>query len=192
MKPAPHILVFAGSAREASYNKKLARLSADAVTAAGGKATFIDLRDLPLPLFDEDLEAREGEPSNAKTFKAHLKACDGFIIASPEHNSSYSALLKNAIDWASRRREGEARLACFSGKVAAIMSASPGQLGGLRGLANLRVLLSNLGVIVLPDQVTVPAAHQAFQADGSFKDPGLKENVDKFAEAMVRFAGKLG
>jgi len=191
MTHTPKILVFAGSAREGSFNKKLARIAAKSATAAGAEATYIDLRDLTMPLFDEDLEAREGEHPNAKYFKDHLKAHDGFIIVSPEHNSTYSALLKNALDWASRRRPGEARFECFADKITVIMSASPGQLGGLRGLLNLRALLSNLSMIVLPDQLTLPSADKAFNEDGALKDPAVQASVDKLTVKLAGFIRAL-
>jgi NAD(P)H-dependent FMN reductase len=188
---APRILVFAGSAREGSYNKKLARLAADAARQAGAEVTFLDLRDLPMPLFDEDLEAREGEHPNAKAFKALLKANDGVILASPEHNNTYSALLKNALDWASRKREGETPMQSFRGKVALLVSASPGPFGGARGLVHLRALLAFLGMIVLPDQLAIPAAHQAFNEDGSLKDAARQQSLAALAANLVSVAGKL-
>jgi len=191
MTATPRILVFAGSAREGSFNKKLARVAAAAAKAAGAEVTFIDLRDLPMPIFDEDLETRDGEHPHAKAFKDHMKAHDGFIIVSPENNSTYSALLKNVLDWASRRRPGEARFECFADKVTLIMSASPGPAGGLRGLLNLRALLANLSMIVLPDQLTLPSADKAFNEDGTLKDPAVQSTVEKLTGKIVGFIRKL-
>lgn len=188
---APTIVVFAGSAREDSFNKKLARQAALFAEQAGAKAEFIDLRDIPMPLFDQDLEERDGEHPNATTFKAALKKADGIIIASPEHNSTYSALLKNVIDWASRKRDGEKPLECFSGKTAAIMSASPGGLGGLRGLTNLRALLASIGMIVMPNQIAISQAFDAFNEDGTIKDEAKAASVRAVTEALVSAAGKL-
>src|SRR6266446_5332539 len=102
MDTIPRILAFAGSTRAASFNKRLVRIAARGAEAAGAEVTVIDLRDLPLPLFDQDQEAAEGPPENAKRLKALMVASDGFLIASPEYNSSISAVLKNTIDWASR------------------------------------------------------------------------------------------
>lgn len=191
MSNQPKILVFAGSAREGSYNKKLARLAAKAAEKAGAVATFIDLRDLPMPLFDEDLEARDGEHPNAKTFKDHMKAHDGFIIVSPENNGTYSALLKNVIDWASRKRTGETKFECFADKITVLMSASPGPLGGMRGLVSLRILLSNIQILVLPDQLTLSSADKAFNEDGSLKDPAKQESVEQLATKLVGMVRKL-
>jgi NAD(P)H-dependent FMN reductase len=186
----PTILVFAGSAREGSYNKKLARVVSEALQAAGAKVTLVDLRDFPMPLFDQDLEAA-GDPAPVTALKTLMKQADGFVISSPEHNSTYSALLKNTIDWASRKREGETALQCFAGKAALLVSASPGQLGGLRGLLALRALLGNLRVLVSPDQLAVSSAHTAFREDGSLADQKQAETVANMAASFVALAGKL-
>src|SRR4028118_1141851 len=122
MTNPPKILAFAGSAREASYNKLLVKIAAEGARAAGAEVTYLDLRDLPIPLFDEDLEAKEGIPENARKLKELMMAHQGLLIASPEYNGSITAVLKNAIDWASRPASSdEPMLACFSDKVAAIM-----------------------------------------------------------------------
>jgi len=144
-----------------------------------------------MPLFDEDLEMREGEHPNAKKFKDHLKANDGFVIVSPENNSTYSALLKNALDWASRKKPGEGRFECFADKVALIMSASPGPAGGLRGLLNLRALLANIQMLALPDQLTLPAADKAFDENGQLKDPAQLAAVQKLTAKHVMMIQKL-
>jgi chromate reductase, NAD(P)H dehydrogenase (quinone) len=191
MTTSPKILVFAGSAREGSYNKKLAKVAAKALEECGASVTFADLRDYPMPLFDEDLEARDGEHPNATAFKTLMKTHDGFVIVSPEHNSTYSALLKNTLDWASRKRPGEARFECFAGKVTTIMSASPGFLGGLRGLLSLRALLSNIEMLVLPTQLTLPSADKAFNEDGALKDADKTATIKKMMAAMVEMMRKI-
>src|ERR687885_1331691 len=150
MTNPPKILAFAGSTREASYNKLLVKIAAEGARAAGAEVTYLDFRDLPMPLFDEDLEAKEGIPENARKFKELMIAHQGFLIACPEYNSSITPLLKNAIDWASRSELGGLSLECFKDKVAVLMSASPGTLGGLRGLVHVRSILGNIGVLVLP------------------------------------------
>ena len=122
------ILAFAGSARRDSLNKKLLQVAVAGARAAGAEVTVLDLRDLPLPLYDGDLEAAEGLPANARALKQQLRAHAGLLLACPEYNSSVTPLLKNAIDWASRAEPGEAPLACFEGKVAGLVSASPGAL----------------------------------------------------------------
>lgn len=156
----PRILTFAGSLRTGSYNKMLARVAAEEARKAGAEVTYLDLRDLPLPVFDEDLESKEGLHPNARKLKDLMLAHHGFLISSPEYNSAVSAALKNAIDWASRPTTGpdgkpEPPLACFRGKVAGLLGASPGSLGGLRGLASLRLILGNIGVLVMADQLAL-------------------------------------
>ncbi len=187
----PKILAFAGSTRIDSYNKKLVKIAAAGAKVAGAEVTYIDLRDLPLPLFDEDLEAQEGLPANARTFKDLLISHQGLLIASPEYNSSLTAVLKNAIDWASRPAPNEAPLAAFAGKVASIMSASPGALGGLRGLVHLRSILGNIKVLVLPDQIALPKAYEAFNADGTLKDPKQQESIEKLGDGLTKILLKL-
>ncbi|WP_445633284.1 NADPH-dependent FMN reductase [Nostoc sp. DSM 114161] len=191
MASTPKILAFAGSTRIDSYNKKLVKIAAAGAKAAGAEVTYLDLRDLPLPLYDEDLEAQEGMPANARTLKDLMISHQGFLIASPEYNSSLTAVLKNAIDWASRPYPNEAPLAAFAGKVATIMSASPGGFGGLRGLVHLRSILGNIKVLVLPDQIAVSKAYEAFNPDGSLKDPKQQESIEKLGEGLTKILLKL-
>ena len=134
----PRILAFAGSTRRESFNKKLVAIAAQGAREAGAEVTLIDLKDFPLPLFDQDLEAEQGMPEIGKKLKKLFIDHDGLLIASPEYNSSFPAVLKNAIDWVSRPAPGEPSLVAFRGKVATLMSASPGALGGLRVVAEDR------------------------------------------------------
>ncbi|MFN6515425.1 MAG: NADPH-dependent FMN reductase [Nostoc sp. CreGUA01] len=193
MTSTPKILAFAGSTRIDSYNKKLVKIAAAGAKAAGAEVTYLDLRDLPLPLYDEDLEAQEGMPANARTLKDLMISHQGFLIASPEYNSSLTAVLKNAIDWASRPYPNESPLAltAFAGKVATIMSASPGGLGGLRGLVHLRSILGNIKVLVLPDQIAVSKAYEAFNDDGKLKDPKQQESIEKLGDGLAKILLKL-
>ena len=188
----PKILAFAGSLRAGSFNKKLVHIAAEAARAAGAEVTVVDLRDLALPIFDQDVEDASGLPEGAKKFKALLRASDGFLIASPEYNSSITAALKNAIDWASRAEtDDEPPLVAYKGKVAALCAASPGALGGLRGLVTLRSILGNIGVLVLPDQVAIPGAHEAFDEAGKLRDERKAQQVAKLATGLVDILGKL-
>ena len=191
MNYVPRILAFAGSLRAESYNKKLVKIAVAGARAAGADVTELDLRDLPMPIYDGDLEARDGLPENARKFKELMLAHEGLLIASPEYNSSISAALKNAIDWASRPLPGEAPLACFTGKTAAIMSASPGALGGLRGLVHLRAILGNIHVLVLPDQVAVMRAADAFDAAGGLKDEKQRGSVESLGSKLASVLAKL-
>jgi len=189
----PRVLAFAGSARTDSANKKLVKIAANGAKTAGAEVTYLDLRELPMPIFDEDLEAQEGMPPNARKIKELLVNHDGFLIASPEYNSSVTPLLKNAIDWASRPSEGDAPLGlvAFTDKVAAIMSASPGALGGLRGLVHLRAILGNIRVLVIPDQIAIPKSYEAFTADGTLTDPKQQQSVEKLGAKVAAIAAKL-
>lgn len=191
MTYTPKVLVFAGSTRRESFNKKLARVAADAARAAGAEVTLVDLAELPMPLYDGDLEAQSGVPANARKFKDLMLAHQGLLIASPEYNSSISGVLKNAIDWASRQEAGEPSLACFANKIAGLMSASPGALGGLRGLVTLRSILGNISVVVVPEQLAVSNAHEAFTPDGKLADPKQQATVAKIAGRVVSMLAKL-
>jgi NAD(P)H-dependent FMN reductase len=153
--------------------------------------TLIDLRDLPMPLYDGDLEAKEGLPPNARKFKDLLLAHQGILISAPEYNSSISGVLKNAIDWASRSVPGEKPLECFTDKVVGLMSASPGVLGGLRGLVTVRSILNNIGSHVIPHQVAISKAHEAFNPDGSLKDPKQQAAVEKVGANVAKMLAKL-
>lgn len=186
------IVAFAGSLRAGSFNKKLLAVAVAAARAAGAEVTVVDLRELALPLFDQDLEAASGLPDGAKRFKVLLRASDGFLIASPEYNGSVTAALKNAIDWVSREEsDDEPPLVAFTGKVAALMAASPGGVGGMRSLMTLRGILAHIGVLVLPEQVTIPAAHEAFDEAGQLKDARKAKQVAKLASGLVELATKV-
>lgn len=186
------IVAFAGSTRTGSFNKQLVALAADAARSAGAEVTVVDLRDLALPLFDQDREAADGLPAGAKKFKTLLRESDGFLIASPEYNSSITGVLKNALDWATRSEsDDEPPLAAFRGKAAALFAASPGALGGLRGLVHLRAILGNIGVLVLPDQVAIAVAHEAFDEAGKLKDERKGKQVAELARNLVATISKL-
>jgi len=185
------ILAFAGSARAGSWNKKLVAVAASAARAAGGEVTLVDLRDFPMPLYDGDLESASGLPEHAKRMKALFLAHDALLLACPEYNSSITALLKNTIDWVSRPAPGETSLQCFVGKTASLVAASPGALGGLRGLVHVRSILGNIGVIVLPTQIAVAKANEAFDADGKLKDGKQQASIEKLAAELVTTTSKL-
>jgi chromate reductase, NAD(P)H dehydrogenase (quinone) len=181
------ILFLAGSTRELSFNKRLARLGADIAHANGVAATFADLGDYPLPLYDGDSDAAHGAPDNARKLLALMQVHSGVFIASPEYNASISPLLKNALDWVSRiRDDGGAGLEVYKSRVFAIGAASPGGTGGMRGLVALRnVLEMGLGALVLPDQVLIPRAMTAFGEDGHLTD---KDSQERFKGVIVKLA----
>ncbi len=192
MSAEPKILALAGSLRQGSYNKKLVRIAAAATRRAGADVTEIDLREYSLPVYDGDLEADAGLPENARKLKALMKEHGGFLIASPEYNSSISAVLKNTIDWVSRPADGEGPLAAYKNKVAVLMAASPGGLGGLRGLVHVRAILQNIGVIVLPDQRAVSGAGNAFDETGQLKDEKLRKAVQGLGAKLASVLSRLG
>lgn len=165
------VLVFAGSTRTDSFHKKLAGAAFKALRRAGVPATLADLRDYAMPLYDGDVEAAWGLPERAKAFKELVREHDALVIASPEYNGSFPALLKNTIDWISRPEPGEAHLAALRGKTAAILSTSPGPGGGRRGLRHLRELLEMIGINVIPGQLALPRASEAFDAAGNLARP---------------------
>ncbi len=185
------ILAFAGSARKDSYNARLVRIAAEGARNAGADVTVIDLKDYPLPLFDEDLEREDGTPENATKLKQLFFDHGGLLIASPEYNSSITPLLKNTIDWVSRTAEGEAPLSAYRGQVAALMSTSPGGLGGLRGLVHVRSILSSIGVIVLPDQVAIPRSFEVFDGTGRLKNEKKQSSIEGLGRNVAEMLGKL-
>jgi chromate reductase len=190
MPNKPRILAFAGSTRRDSYNKKLIKIAAEAARVTGGEVTLIDLVDYPLPIMDEDLE-KEGTPENALKLKKLFLENDGLLISCPEYNSSITPLLKNVIDWVSRPQPDEPSLAAYIDKVATLMSASPGGLGGLRGLVHVRDILENIGVVVLPDQRAVPRAFQVFDEAGNITEEGIRQGVEGLGRGLVEFLQRL-
>jgi len=187
----PKILAFAGSARRDSWNKKLVQVAVKGARDAGAEVTLLDLADFPMPLYDGDLEAEHGIPENAKALKELFLAHQGLLLSCPEYNSSITPLLKNTIDWVSRPVEGEGPLAAYQGKVCSLMSASPGALGGLRGLVHVRAILQNIGVIVLPKQMAISQANNAFADDGSLNDSKQQETIAGLGKSLYEFLAKL-
>jgi NAD(P)H-dependent FMN reductase len=194
-EPMARILVFAGSARRDSLNKKLARVAAQAAREAGAEVTFVDLDEYPIPLYHGDLEASQGMPENARKLRELFLSHHALLIASPENNGSVSALTKNTVDWLSRDigdgKGPNSGLAPYRGKVAALLAASPGAFGGVSGLSHLRPILAKLGVVVLGTQVTLPRAHEAFDEDGRLKSEQAHELVRRLARELADVAEKI-
>ncbi len=185
------LLFLAGSARKDSCNKKLARTACKLAESLGADATFIDLKDYPMPLFCEDEEAENGMPEHATRLKRLFQEHDGFFIASPEYNSSFSPLLKNVIDWMSRpSAKGETPMIAFKDKIAALGAASPGALGGLRGLVPLRMMLGNIAVHVIPNQIAITQAFQAFDEHGQLTDTAQQKMLKNVVAQLVETAAK--
>jgi NAD(P)H-dependent FMN reductase len=182
----PKILAFAGSLREHSYSKRVLRTAAEGAKNASGEVTLIDLRDYEMPIYDADIQANEGFPENAVRLQKLLLEHDGLLIASPEYNASLPAALKNAIDWTSRAN-GELKLGeCYKGKVAAIMTVSPGVFGGIRCLAHLRAVLTILLVNTLPTEIAVGNVKDKFDGDDAeMTDEKMKKILHGLAENLV-------
>lgn len=192
MEYKPKILAFAGSLRKDSYNKKLIRIAAEGAKDAGADVTLIELNDFPLPHYNEDIEKSEGLPENALKLKKLMKESDGFMIATPEYNSSLPGVLKNVIDWTSRKATpDESNLSCFTDKLAILLSASPGNFGGLRSLIHLRAILENIFTMVIPEQKAISQASEAFDSDGNLKNQKQQQSIKALAKKLVDTIRKL-
>ena len=187
----PRILAFSGSLRKDSINHRLVSIAAEGVRQAGGEATIIRLHDYPLPIFNEDQESEYLEVKPLHDLRDLFQGHHGFLIASPEYNGSVSAALKNTIDWLSRREEGQPPLACFRHKVAGLLSASPGHLGGIRGLSSLRGILTHIQVLVLPQQVAVGQGHTNISEEGVVTPDFLHDQVMELGKAVADTARKV-
>jgi len=183
------LLFLAGSARKESLNKKLAKYACDIAQSKGADATFIDLKNFEMPLFCEDYESENGIPETTKALKKMFQDCDGFLMASPEYNSTFSPVLKNTIDWMSRSSvKGEQ--SAYQGKIAAICSTSPGAIGGLRGLTPLRTMLANIGVHVIPTQLAV-GGMDAMNDQGELTKDMHINMMDAMVDQLIKTADAL-
>ena len=161
-KSRPTIVVFAGSARKDSFNKKLAKAAATIAESKGLNVTLLDLADFDAPVYNGDIEDASGLPESMRKLKAILVSHDGFLISTPEYNGHVPPLLVNCFGWASRPEGDEKGMIAYKGKVAGLMATSPGKLGGIRVLPRLRSTLSDLGIMVVPGFVSLPFAEEAF------------------------------
>jgi NAD(P)H-dependent FMN reductase len=184
------IIALAGSLREQSYNQQLIEVAAQGARESGAEVQIVKLADFNIPLFSEDLEAEE-TPSGVNDLKRLFAESQGILLANPEYNGSISGVLKNALDWLSRPSKDEDIGSAFQGKVAGIMAASPGSLGGLRGLSHTRDVLFNLGVSVLPNQIAIPAAYQAFNEKGQLADEKQQTAVSTLGAQVADIAERL-
>ncbi len=180
------VLAFAGSTREGSFNKKLVAEAADFARQVGAKVTFIDLRDYSMPFYDGDLESGQGMPEKAKQLRKLIQQNQVILVASPEYNSSLSAVLKNTIDWISRDEKGGPSRDVLKGKKVVIMSASPGSNGGNRGLVHLRAILEDVGAAVVSQQFVLPNAFNAFSVQGHLMNLKLKQELQQLIQSTVR------
>jgi len=188
---APRVLVLAGSLRRASLNKRLAKFAAKQVEEAGLSATYLDLKDYPLPVYDGDDEAEHGVPENARSLRQAFIDHEGLILVCPEYNGSISGALKNVIDWISRPDGDVPMTAAFRDLTALLLAASPGGLGGLRGLVHVRAILGGVGTLVLPGQHAVSKAHEVLGEDGSFSDERGAKAVSELVGTLVTTLRRL-
>jgi NAD(P)H-dependent FMN reductase len=186
MTAMPRILAFAASARRESFNRKFLAVAVQAAKEAGGEVTLIDLNDFPLPLYHGDLEDAQGLPADAAKLIGLVLEHHALLIASPEYNSMVTPLLKNTVDWCSRADTNP-----FEGKVAAVLSASPGMLGGIRSLQMAQQLFLKMGCHVVPGQCMLPHADKAFDASGKLTDPRALKLVQALASKLVLTATRL-
>jgi chromate reductase len=191
MPHTPRILAFAASLRTGSFNRSLIGVATGAAREAGGDVTLLDLREFPLPIYDGDLEKREGLPENALRLKEVFAAHDGFLFSCPEYNGSVTPLFKNTIDWASRPVEGKPGLGWAKNRPVALLAASNGVLGGLRGLYHARWVLQTIGMIVLPGQKALARAATAFDADGKLVDQKELDAVTAVVTPLLDIARRL-
>ncbi len=183
----PKILAFSGSTRIDSLNRQALEHAVQGARDAGAEVTLIDLRDYSLPLYTADLENSHGQPEASVRLKALFKSHHGLLIASPEYNSSITPLLKNTLDWVSRPHGEESGLVPYQGKLAALVSASDGHLGGLRGLRHIREILTALQVLVLPKQMALAHADKELAKPASPGLAHLAETGKALAEAIRRW-----
>ena len=187
---AVHLLALAGSARRDSWNLKLLHAMAEGAQAGGATVTVIDWAQYRLPVFNED-EERAGVPPEARALKQLMQKADGFLIAAPENNGGYSALIKNAIDWASRAMPGDIPGAVFKNKPVSLAGATTGRWGAVRSIRQLREVLGYLGCIVLPDTVSINEAGKAFDAQGRIADEKSRALAQAVGAATARAVAAL-
>jgi len=186
------LVAFSGSIRKDSFNRKLIEALVEIAKSQGVDTQYLDLKDYPLPIYNGDLEEEEGIPENALIINQAMQDADGFILACPEYNGFMTPLMKNTIDWVSRPTEkGATSLLAYKEKTALLLGASPGALGGIRGIPHMRTLLSQIGTSVFPTVKGIPKAHEAFNDDGSIKEAKLQKDLEKLVERFVIFTKKL-
>jgi NAD(P)H-dependent FMN reductase len=182
------LLAFAGSTRAQSWNRKLARAAVTMATAEGAQVTHLDLADFDLPIYNADLEAK-GTPRDVVRLKEIFHAHPAWLICSPEYNGSYTALLKNTIDWVSSPIKDDPIWASgirpFAGKLVGLLAASPGAMGGLRSLNQLTPLLINLQCWVAPRQFALSKAHEAFDPDGQLSQETTRTQVKAVVDQVL-------
>jgi NAD(P)H-dependent FMN reductase len=185
---SPKIIAFAGSLRQQSFNATLANIVAKAALYAGAEVEVVQLADFDIPLFNEDLE-QQATPKGVQALKEKIAQADGLIVASPEYNGSISGVLKNALDWVSRTAPDHKP--AFRDTTVALVSTSPGGLGGIRGLSHARDVFVGMGALVLSNQLAIGSAYQMFDQQGQLTDEGMQGRVEELAQTLVSVTAKL-
>lgn len=182
------LVAFAGSTRADSVNVKLAKILSSFASGAGADVTYIGLQQFELPIYNGDLESKQGLPKAAAQLKQMMQESSGMIIACPEYNGFMTPLLINTIAWCSRSDDGSVDLSAFTDKSVFVASASPGSGGGARSAVHLRTLLSGIGAIIMPQSLTVPAALKAFDDRGDFLDQSMADRAERLIKKFINFS----
>jgi chromate reductase len=188
MSNTPKIIAIAGSLRTQSFNAVLAKIAGKSAMYAGAEVEVLNLSDYDIPLFNEDLEKQQ-TPKGVQQLKAKIREANGLLVVSPEYNGSISGVFKNALDWLSRT-EADQKPA-FRDTTVALLSTSPGGLGGLRGLNHVRDIFVGMGSLVLSNQIAIGSAYQAFNEAGELTDESVAERVDGLTKELVNVSSKL-
>src|ERR1700688_2434045 len=190
--PALKILVIPGSLRSGSLNARLAAVAAYELAQLGAEVSRISLADFPLPIYDGDLQSKSGVPKNAVNLKRMMSAHHGVLIVTPEYNSSVPPLVKNTIDWVSRVQDPpESRGQVFRERPFAIAAASEGRLGGTRSLAALRLILSACHATVIPNQLALSFASEAYDDMDRLKHPADVEALAALVRQLIEFSQRM-
>lgn len=179
------VLAFSGSMRMGSSNQRLVADAARMATEMGAKVTVINLRDYPIAFFDEDLEKNLGMPPKARDLRKMMLNSDVIFISTPEYNGSVTPVLKNALDWMSRDEEGKPSRTAYQGKRFLLLSASPGQEGGTRGLQNLKSIVEEVGGNVVVGTLAVPNVFNAFNSSGQLKDAAQNKALQELVQKAI-------
>ncbi len=186
------ILVIPGSLRTGSLNAKLAAAAAHQFAQAGAEVTRLSLADFSLPIYDGDLQTKSGVPKNAIDLKRMMGAHHGVLFVTPEYNSSVPPLLKNAIDWVSRVHDAhETRGQVFRNRAFAVAGASHGRLGASRALAALRLILSACHALVVPNQLALAFADDAYDDMDRLKKPPDIEAMELMVRQLIDVSQRL-
>jgi NAD(P)H-dependent FMN reductase len=186
------ILVIPGSLRTGSHNVKLAAAAAYEFAQAGVDVTRLSLGDFPLPIYDGDLQAKSGVPKHAINLKRMIGSHHGVLLVTPEYNSSVPPLVKNTIDWLSRVQDAnEARGQVFRERPFAIAAASQGRLGGTRALAALRLILSACHATVVPNQLSLSFADQAYDDMDRLKNSADIEALKALVRQLIEISQRM-